>query len=99
MEDELVRDPSLVGNLYLGSTSPTLSRNLIPGPDQVSALILALIPAPAFTDKLFKKFMKAYLESNQVPRQSLAERKWLFKAKVLEVYYGKSHMDCYYFCQ
>ena len=43
--------------------------------------------------------MKAYLESNQEPEQSLVERKRPSKAKVLEVYYGKSYMDYYHFYQ
>ena len=43
--------------------------------------------------------MKAYLESNQGPRQPRAERKQTFKAKVLEVYYSKLHIDYYHFCQ
>ena len=43
--------------------------------------------------------MKAYLESNQGPRQPLVERKQPLKAKVSKVYYGKLHIDCYYFCQ
>ena len=43
--------------------------------------------------------MKAYLESNQGPRPPPAEREQSLKAKVPEVYYGKSHMDCYHFCQ
>ena len=43
--------------------------------------------------------MKAHLESNQGPKQLPEERKQTFKAKIPEVYYGKSHMDCYHFCQ
>ena len=43
--------------------------------------------------------MGAYLESNQGPKQPPTEREQSFKAKILEVYYGKSHMDCYHFCQ
>ena len=43
--------------------------------------------------------MKAYLETNQRPRPPLTERKQTFKAKVPEVYYGKSYIDCYHFCQ
>ena len=103
MEDEFARDPGLVGGPHSGSISPSSSRNPTPGPDQVPALIPALAPtlapAPASIDELFKKFMKAYLESNQGPRQPPAEREQLLKAKVLEVYYGKLYMDCYYFCQ
>ena len=43
--------------------------------------------------------MKAYLESNQRPKQSPVEHEQLLKAKVLEVYYSKLHMDCYHFYQ
>ena len=43
--------------------------------------------------------MKAYLESNQGPKQPLEEREQLLKAKVSDVYYGKSHIDFYHFCQ
>ena len=43
--------------------------------------------------------MRAYLESNQGRSWPLAECKLFFKAKVPDVYYKKSHMDCYHFCQ
>ena len=43
--------------------------------------------------------MKAYLESNQGPSQPLKEREQPLEAKVLDVYYGKLHMDCYHFYQ
>ena len=101
VEDELARDPGSVGGPNSGSTSPAPSRNPTPGPDLVPALIPAPIPAPTpapvASDELFKKFMKAYLETNQGPKQ--LERKETLKAKVPEVYYDKSHMDCYHFCQ
>ena len=101
VEDELARDPGSVGGPNSGSTSPAPSRNPTPGPDLVPALIPAPIPAPTpapvASDELFKKFMKAYLETNQGPKQPERERN--LKAKVPEVYYGKSHMDCYHFCQ
>ena len=99
IEDEFARNPGSARGPHLGSTSPALSCNPTLGPDLVPALVLALIPAPVFTDELFKKFMKAYLEMNQGPRQSPAERKQTFKAKVSEMYYGKLHMNCYHFCQ
>ena len=102
-------------NLFLDSISlflgPALSCNPILGPAAVLALAptpiptsaLALVPAPAFTlaatNDLFKQFIKAYLETNQGPRQSPVERKGLFKAKVPEVYYTKLYMDCYHFSQ
>ena len=103
VEDELTRVPGPVGGLHSGSTSPALSRNPTPGPELVPALnpapVPAPVPAPPASDELFRQFMRAYLESNQGPRPPPAERERSFKAKVSEVYYGKSHMDCYHFCQ
>ena len=101
VEDELAREPGPVGGFHSGSTSPALFRNPTPGPELVPALNPAPVPAsaPPSSDELFKQFMRAYLELNQGPRQPPAERGWSLKAKVLEVYYGKSHIDCYHFCQ
>ena len=105
VEDELAREPGPVGGPHSGSTSPALSRNPTPGPKLVSALnpapvpTLVPTPAPPSSNKLFRQFMRAYLESNQGPRQPPAECKQSLKAKVPEMYYGKSHMDCYHFCQ
>ena len=101
VEDELAKKPGPVWGSYSGNTSPALFCNPTPGPKLVPALNPAPVPAPApFSfNKLFKQFMRAYLESNQGPRQPLAERKQFLKAKVPEIYYGKSHMDCYQFCQ
>ena len=99
VEDELVRDPGQVEGFHSGSTSFVLSCNPTPGPTLVSALIPAPASALPFSDELFRQFMKAYLESNQGPKQPPAERERSFKAKVPDVYYGKSYMDCYYFGQ
>ena len=55
-------------------------------------------PTPPSTNELFKQLIKAYMESNQELSQPPTQRKQLFKAKVLDVYYGKLHIDCYYFC-
>ena len=109
MEDELAREPGPVGGPHLDSTSLALSRNPTLGPKLVPTLNPALnsapVPAPVLapalptSDELFRQFMRAYLKSNQGPRPPLAERKRFLKAKIPEVYYGKSHMDCYYFCQ
>ena len=102
VEDEFARDPGPVGSPHSGNTFFATSCNHTPGLDQVPALIPAPAPtptpAPALINELFKKFMKAYLESNQGPRQPPAERKRSLKAKILEVYYGKLHMNCYHFC-
>ena len=83
---------------YSGSISLALFCNSILGLALVPALIPTSALTPVPTDELFKQFMKAYLELNQGPRQPPAEREQLLKAKVSEVYYSKSHMDCYYFC-
>ena len=103
MEDELAREPGPVGGPHSGSISPAPSRNPFPGLELVPALNLAPIPAPTpapvVSEELFKKFMKAYLETNQGLRQPPEEREQIFKAKIPEIYYGKSHMDCYHFCQ
>ena len=70
VEDELTRDPGSIRGPYSDSTSPALSHDPTPGPELVPALIPALVPAPTppFSDKLFKQFMRAYLESNQEPK-------------------------------
>ena len=50
------------------------------------------------TKDLFTKFIKMFMETTQA--QALAEpREWPFKARSPETYSGKSHMDCYHFCQ
>ena len=101
MEDELARDSGLIRDPNPDSTSPAPSRNPTLGPKLVPALIPAPVPAlaPSSSDELFKQFMKAYLESNQGPKQPPAERKQSFKAKVPDMYYKKSYMDCYHFYQ
>ena len=86
-EDKLTEGPPRVPNE--GSNTPTHS----------STVFCAPTSAPPSTDELFKQFMKAYLESNQGPKQPLKERKQHLKAKVPDVYYDKLHMDCYHFCQ
>ena len=63
------------------------------------AVSRALTLAPPSTNELFKQFMKAYLKSNQGPSQPPEECKQPFNTKVLDVYYGKLHIDCYHFCQ
>ena len=105
VEDELARELGPVGGPHSGSTSSALSRNPTPGPELVPALnpdpvpTPVSAPAPPSSDELFKQFIRAYLESNQGPRQLSAECERFLKVKVPEVYYGKSHMDCYHFCQ
>ena len=58
--------------------APTKSSNTstpFPAVFRTSTPIPAPAPTPSSTNELFKRFMKAYLKSNQGPSQPLAERK------------------------
>ena len=68
-----------------------------------STLALATTPAvaPSSDNKLFKQFIKAYLEA-QVPSRTEVDpkpREQPLKAQFLNFYYCNLHMDCYQFCQ
>ena len=103
LEDKLIRNQNSAESFHSGSTSLAPSRNSTPVSNLVSALDSTLFPAlaPALisSNKLFKQFIKAYLESNQRSSRSLAECKQSLEAKIPDVYYWKLHMDCYYFYQ
>ena len=43
--------------------------------------------------------MKAYIKFNQGPSQLPAKREQTRKAKMSDVYYDKSYIDYFYFCQ
>ena len=65
-------------------------------PTSPKAITLPLVP---LTKDLFTKFMKVFIKTTQAQAQALVEpRKRLLKARTPEIYSGKSHMDCYYFC-
>ena len=49
-------------------------------------------------ENLLTKFMKVFMETTQAWDQ-LEPWKRPLKARTLETYFGKSHMDCYHFCQ
>ena len=68
--------------------------NEAPTPPEASTLPLV---APTSED-LFTKFMKVFMETTQA-RDQLEPREHPLKAKTPETYSGKSHMDCYHFCQ
>ena len=59
---------------------------------------LVLLPAK----NLFTKFMKVFMETTQAQardQEPLEPQKCPFKVNTLNTYSGKSHNDCYYFCQ
>ena len=53
---------------------------------------------PSSTEDLFTKFMKVFMETTQAQAQAEPRERPL-KARSPETYSGKSHMDCYHFCQ
>ena len=95
----LCRNPPLGGEDELAGDSLRASIKGNNTPTYSLAVSWAPTFAPPSIDELFKRFMKAYFESNQEPRQPPKKRKQSLKAKVLDVYYGKLQIDCYYFCQ
>ena len=102
IEDELAGDPGPTGNSHPDNTSSVLSYNSTLVLALVSTLIPALVLFPVLTlgsfDKLFRQFIKAYLEFQGLS-QPLVERKQFFNAKVPNMCYRRLHIDCYHFCQ
>ena len=55
---------------------------------------------PPSTKDLFIKFMKVFMKTTQAQAQTLTElQKRPLKAWTPKTYWGKFHMECYYFCQ
>ena len=80
-----------------GTPTPTLVESRAPTLAPVTAPAIA----PSSDNKLFKQFMKVYLEA-QMPGQTevdLESCKQPFKARFPDLYYGNLYMDCYQFCQ
>ena len=50
------------------------------------------------SEDLFTKFMKVFMETTQA-REQLEPRERSLNARTPETYSGKSHIDCYHFCQ
>lgn len=81
------------------ASTPAPSRTLTPAPTPA--------PPPISAEELFKQFMKTYEASVKVLEQNGGQagqaptepRERPLKAKVPDVYYGRSHMDCFHFCQ
>ena len=88
-EDELAG-----GALTEGSGTPTPTPVVLRAPTPAPATAPAA--ALSLDNKLFKQFMKTYLEA-QVPGQTEVDsepRKQFLKARFPDFYYGNSHMDC-----
>ena len=72
------------------------------GSNEAPTLLKALTPPLVLppSENLFTKFIKVFMKTMQTQAQVLAElRKRSLKARTTKTYWGKSHMDCYHFCQ
>ena len=95
-------DPARELDKLAGAQGPARRSNA--GSDE--ALTEASTPPEASTpslvlptsEDLFTKFMKVFIEMIQAWDQ-LKPWEHPFKARTPETYSGKSHMDCYHFCQ
>lgn len=94
-KDELAEGAQEAPTDNSGTPVPT-SRTLI----LASTPVLTPSSAPASTNELFKKFMKACLENQtQAPAPSQAEpREQPLKAWFPDFYYKNLYIDCYHFC-
>ena len=86
--------PGEQDELARASERSNASSDKAPTPSE--APILPLVPPPA--KDFFTNFMKVFMETTQA--QALADpRERPLKTRTPETYWGKSHMECYYFCQ
>ena len=75
-------------------TTPTPSTASAPSQVPASA------PAPVLhTQEDLQKITKLCIDSFLKENRQEKPRKGQLKARFLDLYYGKSHMECYYFCQ
>ena len=91
-QDELASQGSIRGFNAGSNEAPTKA----PTPPE------ALTPpfVPLSTKDLFIKFIKVFMETTQAQAQAVAEpQKQPLKAWTPETYWGKSHIECYHFCQ
>ena len=80
-----------------GTPKPTPVVSCAPTP----TLATTFAVAPSLDNKLFKQFIKTYIEA-QVPGQIEVDPKpckQFLKAQFSDLYYGNLHMNYYRFCQ
>ena len=90
-----------LSSLSRGSLAPTDAPEPTPGP--------ATSASPASTEELFKLFMRIYMDTVknqdqvqalvQVPAPPVEPKELPLKARFPDLYFGKSYLDCYWFCQ
>ena len=54
-------------------------------------------PVAKYTEKDLQKILRTVLKTQAPPSDGIREK--LLKARLPNVYYGNSHMECYNFCQ
>ena len=54
-------------------------------------------PVAKYTEEDLQRILRTVLEARAPPSDGVREKS--LKAKSPDVYYGKSHMECYNFCQ
>ena len=78
--------------------TPATSYTPMPAPASASAP--SSVPVPAkYTDANFHQFMKVFIDTQRCSKTHKEPWKSPFKACFPNLYYGKSHMDYYQFCQ
>ena len=101
------RSSSSISTKVNTSAFPSISPGAIPTfniPTPAPIALPIAAHAPTSTDDLFRQFMQAYMEDRWTPIPAQASvlvehKEQLFKARFLDFYFGKLHLDCYRFCQ
>ena len=90
----------LAGPQGLAKRSDASSNKALTPPEASTLPKAPISPFFLSTKDLFTKFMKAFVESTQAWDQEQSEpRERPLKARSPQTYSGKSHKDCYHFCQ
>ena len=91
-----------LGALEKGTSAPSYAST----PNQVSASSQASTPTPVkptlalkYSEVNLMRILKIFLGTKGQEPKAKVPRKQLLKAKVPDIYFGKSHIDCYHFCQ
>ena len=82
--------------------APPLTDSRVSTPTASCTPILAPAPVPAlakYTNADFHQFMKVFMDAQGRSKTHKGPQKSFLKARFPNLYYGKSHMDCYQFCQ
>ena len=97
--------PANGSNSSLPTPPPANSCILTPAASCTSTPVPAFTPTPTpvlapakYTDAGFYQFMKVFMDIQRCSRTYEGPRESLFKAYFPNLYYRKSHIDCYQFC-